>query len=161
MNSLVWVALVIVTFIIQASLLPLLSFSGIRPDLLLIVVVSCAILSGREKGVGMGFFAGLLQDLASGTVFGTNTLAKLAVGFSFGLAERKVFKENIILPLMITAAATVIHSLIVLGLLFIFGHRVDFLAAVRYNLLPLVAYNVVLSIPVHQIIFRLTQWTAK
>ena len=160
MNTIIWLCVIVMTIVIQSTLLPLVAIKGICPDILLVVVVSYALLSGKEKGVGMGFFAGLLQDLAFGSIFCINTLSKLATGYIFGLAERQVFKEHILLPVTATAVATVFNGLIMFIVLFLLGYKVEIVSSMN-NILPLVGYNVILAIPVHHIVYRLTAFTAK
>ena len=161
MNTIVWLSVIVTTIIIQSTLLPLIAFKGICPDMLLIVVVSYSLLSGKEKGVGMGFFAGLLQDLASGSIFGINTLSKLATGYFFGLAERQVFKEHILLPVTATAVATVFNGIVMFLVLFMLGYKVNIGSAFMNNIVPLVGYNVIIAIPVHYIVYRLIAFTSK
>ncbi|EAX48110.1 Rod shape-determining protein MreD [Thermosinus carboxydivorans Nor1] len=157
MRTLVWSGLILITIIFQAAVIPLIGYKGVRPDLLLIIAVSTGLLFGKEQGVGVGFFAGLIQDLASGNIFGLNTLAKMATGYVAGLAERKVFKENILLPVLATVAATLFHGAIIVVLLAGLGYKVDIAAVFIYNFLPQLAYNVVLAIPVHLLVVRVSR----
>ena len=150
-----WALLIIVSLILQASLLPLFAYNGIRPDLLLVITVSAGLLFGREHGVAIGFFAGLLQDLASGGIFGLNTLPKLLLGFAAGTIERKVFKEHILLPLTAVMLATIASYGLLLLLLIVLGYKVDLIAAAVHNLLPLVIYNMIFAVPVHWVVHRL------
>jgi len=161
MMILIWLGVLMVAMVIQSTLLPLIAINGIYPDILLIIVISYALLSGKEKGVGMGFFAGLLHDLASGSVFGINTLAKLSIGYLVGLTERKVFKEHLLLPIVATAVATVLNGSVMFVILFLLGYKVQMVSALMNNILPLVAYNVVIAIPVHFIVYRLIAFTAE
>jgi len=160
MKTTIWLGMIIATIIIQSTLLPLVAIKGVCPDMLLVVVISYSLLSGKEQGVGMGFFAGLLQDLAFGSIFGINTLSKLATGYICGLAERKVFKEHVLLPVAATAVATVFNGLVVFILLLMFGYKVDITSAIMNNIVPLVGYNVIIAIPVHHIVYRLTAFTS-
>lgn len=157
----IWLGVILVTMIIQSTLLPLIAVAGTYPDMLLVVVVSYSLLSGKEKGVGIGFFAGLLQDLALGSVFGTNTLSKMAIGYFLGLAERKVFKEHVLLPVATTAVATIFNCFAIFTLLSVFGYKVDIIASMINNALPLALYNLVIAIPVHHLIYRLIKFTAE
>ena len=161
MKTIIWLVVIVVTIIIQSTLLPLIGIKGICPDILLVIVVSYALLSGKEKGVGMGFFAGLLQDLAFGSIFGINTLSKVATGYICGLAERKVFKEHVLLPVAATAVATVFNGLVMFMVLFMLGHKVDVGSAIINNVVPLVGYNVIIAIPVHHIVYRITAFTSR
>lgn len=161
MKTSIWLGVMIATIIIQSTLLPLVAIKGVCPDMLLVVVVSYALLSGKEQGVGMGFFAGLLQDLAFGSIFGINTLSKLATGYICGLAERKVFKEHVLLPVAATAVATVFNGLVMFVVLLMLGYKVDIGAAIMNNIVPLVGYNVIIAIPVHHLVYRLTAFTSR
>jgi rod shape-determining protein MreD len=161
MKTVIWLGVIIVTIVIQSTVLPLITIKGVYPDLLMVIVVSYSLLSGKEKGMGIGFFSGLLQDLAFGNIFGINTLAKMAVGYIFGLAERKVFKEKVLLPVVATAVATLLHSLVGAVVLFLLGYKFDIVTSLMNNVLPLMGYNVMIAIPIHHVVYRLTTFTAE
>ena len=59
----VWSALVISAIIIQTTILVDFFVNGLKPDLLLIIVVLTSIILGKHHGVTIGFFSGLLEDL--------------------------------------------------------------------------------------------------
>lgn len=157
MKAVFWGIIVIAALMIQATVMPLLAFQGVQPDLLLIVVVSSSLLLGKDQGVSIGFFSGLLQDLVGGNIFGLNTLSKLITGYLFGMAERKVFKEHIFLPVLAMAVATICNSAISFILLFLLGYKIELMSAIINTVLPLLMYNVVVAIPVHQVIYRVSQ----
>lgn len=156
MRPLVWGLVLVFFLVLQATALPLVAIGGVRPDLMLIATISAGLLLGREHGVGVGFFAGLLQDLASGNIFGLSVLAKTTAGYLAGLMERKVFKENILLPLMAVMLGTVLHSAVTLFVLMACGYKVD-IPVETANTLYLTGYNVVLAIPVHRFIFYIAK----
>lgn len=157
MMQLFWALLLVITLILQVSILPLIAYAGNKPDLLLMITLSAGLLYGREHGVGIGFFAGLLQDLAAGGIFGLNTLSKVLVGYVAGMAERKVFKEHILLPLFSVGAATAAQYIFHLLLLFLFAYKVNFVDAIMRNLIPMVIYNMLFSVPMHGIVYKLGQ----
>ncbi|MDD4601199.1 hypothetical protein SDC9_09032 [bioreactor metagenome] len=157
MRLVVWTLIIVCTTVIQATIIPLLSIKGVSPDLLLIVVVSASLLYGKDHGVGIGFFAGLVQDLASGNIFGVNTLSKLSIGYLFGLAERKVFKEHILLPVLAVAVATVMSGLFAILLLMLLGCKIDFVSALINRVFSAVFYNMLFSIPIHKAIYHLNK----
>ncbi len=156
MKPFAWALFLVVTLVVQTTVLPLIAVAGARPDLLLLVVVSAGLLLGREHGVGMGFFAGLLQDLASGNVFGVNVLSKTAAGYVAGLVEQKVFKENVLLPLLAVILATVFNNALMLVMLAFLGFAVDIPTAVA-NTMFVLGYNTVLAIPVHRIVYHMAK----
>ena len=150
-----WALLFLTVLLLQAVFLPVFFAQGLRPDLFLIITVSAGLLYGREHGVGFGFFTGLVQDLAAGGIFGLHSLPKLLIGFAAGTAERKVFKEHILLPLAAMAVATTVQYLMTLALLFLFGFKVEVIPAVMHNLLPLVFCNMLFSVPLHWVVHKI------
>ena len=77
-----WALFTVVLYVMQSSILPLISWHEISADLLLVAVVSVSILRGSQEGVTFGFFAGLLQDLATGTFFGVDIFSKMVIGYA-------------------------------------------------------------------------------
>lgn len=152
----VWAGLLFFTVAVQAVLLPFIFSNGIKPDILLIIVVASGLLAGREQAVGIGFFAGLMQDFASGNIFGLNTLSKMATGYIAGLAERKVFKESILLPVLAIILATLLNSAMIQALLFLLGYKVEVVSMLRHQILPSLGYNILFCIPIHRLIYRIT-----
>jgi rod shape-determining protein MreD len=96
-------------------ILDLIRVGNFTPDLLLILVVWIAIREGRFTAVVAGFFIGLLFDIVSADVIGTNALAKTVGGFIAGFFYREG-KEDLILGsfrfLIITFIASVFHNLV-------------------------------------------------
>lgn len=149
-----WSALVISALIIQTTILVDLFINGLKPDLLLIIVVLTSIILGKHHGVTIGFFSGLLEDLASGTFFGLNTLIKMFIGFIFGSVEQQVFKEHRMLPLLAMSIATVLNYVLSLAFLVLLGANINFNMTLLYNLLMVLTYNVIISLFAHKLLYR-------
>ena len=146
---LLWLAFVCGLFVVQASFLPLLSYGGISPDLMLLLVVSMSFLQGSRMGVFMGFLAGLLQDLVTGTFFGVNIFSKMLIGYIGGIFSNRVFKEQVFLPLFASVLATGLNYVIVLLIMLLLGYSYSMPSHLETVLLPMLWYNVLLAVPVH------------
>jgi rod shape-determining protein MreD len=70
-----FVALVVTAAILQVSGLDLIPLPYIHPDLVLVVVVGCALAAGPVAGAGTGFGAGLLMDLVPPAAHAVGRLA--------------------------------------------------------------------------------------
>lgn len=146
---LIWGIVLACSYILQTSFLPLVNFYGIGADVLLLVTVSFGLLKGQRLGGLLGFMAGLLQDLASGTFLGTNTFSKMLIGYVFGLASQRVFKEKFFLPIMSAIVATFLNYFILAILVLLLGYRFNFLQHLQMVFLPTIIYNSVAAFPVH------------
>lgn len=145
---------VIVLYVIQSSILPLLAWREISADLLLVAVVSVSFLQGSRAGVTFGFFAGLLQDLATGTFFGVDIFSKMVIGYGCGAFARHFFKEQYLLPVFSVIAASAANYFIILLFMILLGYRFDWMEQISGLLLPMTAFNAIFAIPVHM-------WTQK
>lgn len=155
MRALVWVSAIIVLSILQVSLMPLIAFKGVKPDLLLIFVTCAGMLFGKEKGVGIGFFGGLMQDIFLEGFFGFNILTKMFLGYFFGLAEHKVFKESILLPIVAVFGASIFSVAATIAATWLNGCIIDIYGGVLYFVWPFLLYNLLFAIPIHRIVFKI------
>jgi rod shape-determining protein MreD len=80
----------LVLAVIKVVLLDLIAVSSITPDLILILVVWIALKEGQFVALFAGFTCGLLFDIVSIDVIGTNALTKTIVGLIAGW----FYKEN-------------------------------------------------------------------
>ena len=59
-----------ISFLLQSTVFQAISFAGIVPNLMLIVVSSVGLLRGKKEGLFVGFFCGLLIDIFFGFYLG-------------------------------------------------------------------------------------------
>jgi rod shape-determining protein MreD len=102
---LVWSAVLIISLILQSTLLehPVLVT---KPDLLLVIIVLWGLLRGSREGAQLGFFFGLVEDLFVGKYIGLNLLSKALAGYVAGWGESRFYKENLLLPAVGLLVAT-------------------------------------------------------
>lgn len=82
--------LVVMALVLQVAIFPHLAWEGIVPNFCLLVVVAAALVRGPSFAATLGFFAGLLLDLAppADHVAGRWALALVVVGFVAGLMRQ-------------------------------------------------------------------------
>lgn len=109
LRSIIYLGLIILTLIIQLGFLHILSIDGFLPDLLLILIIWITIQEDRFYGIITGFLAGLLFDLFSEDILGSNALIKASAAYlagSLGKLEIQISKTNnlrFILSILIAA----------------------------------------------------------
>ena len=70
--------------ILQLTIVPLISFERVSPDLILILLVYYTLKNGQIYGTLLGFSFGFLFDLISGGLLGSSMFAKTLSGFIAG-----------------------------------------------------------------------------
>ena len=160
-NFLLWAAFIGGAYVIQSAFLPLISYHGIGPDLLLLLVVSFSFLRGVRPGIFMGFLVGLLQDLATGTFFGMDIFSKMLVGACCGAFSNRVFKEQFFLPIFSSLAATMMNYLSLAVVVLLLGYRFNPILHLQMFLLPMLCYNVLFAWPMHLLVHWVCDKTAE
>lgn len=104
------VALVLVTAaILQTSLLPFLSLSGFRPDLLLLVTIAFALRDGLLTGLRVGFAAGVLVDLLlNESPVGLTALVFVGVAYAVGVARPFLAPDSWTAPVILSTMGTLL-----------------------------------------------------
>jgi rod shape-determining protein MreD len=101
--------------VIQVALLDFISIDGVTPDLLLIFCVWVTLKEGKFTGLFAGFLTGLIFDVVSMDVVGTNALAKTAACLIAGWFYRENKTNQIVgsfLFLLIILLCSLLHNLI-------------------------------------------------
>lgn len=91
-----------------------LTFSGIKPDLALIVVYLVGLIGGEGQGVGAGLILGYLMDLMSGGEWWIHLATKPTLGLLAGLLGRTLVNINVIFTGVIIALCSIIQGFIFL-----------------------------------------------
>lgn len=83
-------ALVVVALVLQVAVFPHVAWEGIVPNFCLLIVVAAALVRGPAFAATLGFFAGLMLDLAppADHVAGRWALALVVVGYVAGLMRQ-------------------------------------------------------------------------
>ena len=84
MNLLKNILIGLLLVLLQFTLLNLLTIRGIKPDLIVLFIISRALMEGPTAGMIWGFFFGLLLDTISGGLTGLGALAYSLAGFLAG-----------------------------------------------------------------------------
>lgn len=103
--------------ILQSTLFSHLMIAGVKPDLLLVLVLFNSFFRGPYQGACFGFFIGFLEDLYLGSFWGMNALAKASTAFLVGWLLKGAFWEKILIPVL----ALFLGSLFNGSLLFLMG----------------------------------------
>lgn len=137
--------IVILNLILQSTVFQWVKIYGVLPNTALILVISFAIHNGKNKGATIGFFVGILQDIVFGRIIGINALIFMIIGYLIGLMDQKIFKENLAIPFILTAIASLLYETTNLLLIFLLGYRIELINVMKKMLIVGVIYNSILS----------------
>ena len=156
-----WAFLIILMYAAQTSLLPYIGFNGVSANLMLLLTVSTAFLHGYRHGILMGLVTGFLQDVTTGSYFGCSIFSYMIIGWFFGKFSDRIFKEQLLFPVLSAPLAAGIYFLIMTTLLLLIGYKIDFLQSVQTILQPMIFYQVAFSWLVHKLTYDFYKFTKR
>ena len=131
--------------ILQTTSLNRLSILGIKPDLLLILVIFFGLYKGPLSGACYGFLAGILLDLFSPAPLGTNAFSKTVLGFLAGAVAPLLYFEAPLIQGLLLFIGMFLEGMILFILLSSFQLVPSFSYSFLYIILPAALYTSLLT----------------
>lgn len=136
--------------ILQLTVLDYIKIAGVKPDILLIVVIFFGLFLGKGPGLESGFAAGLAKDLFALDFFGINAFVFALTGLLAGsLGERfsrESRKTQVLLVTLLTAFSMTLHFIIVsIFSKWVYLNFGEYLAG---SIMPTCIYTALASIPI-------------
>jgi rod shape-determining protein MreD len=109
--------LVFVAALLQSTVVVRLVVRGVKPDLVLIIVVISTLIYGGKAGLLWAFLGGIGVDLFSGGPLGISSLGLMFAALVSGVGHRVLSRYHLLVPLGASALGTLIYGLVYMGLL--------------------------------------------
>jgi rod shape-determining protein MreD len=91
---------------------------GVKPDLVLLLVISGTLIYGSRSGIFWAFIGGIALDLFSGGPFGASSLALIAATLVVGIGHRTLSRYNILVPIGAIMIGTLVYGVVYIVILF-------------------------------------------
>ncbi|MEZ4861828.1 MAG: rod shape-determining protein MreD [Caldilineaceae bacterium] len=131
--------LVLIAALLQSTVAALIVIRGVKPDLVLILVLTATLVYGGRSGIAWAFIGGIGLDLFSGGPMGASSLALMAATAVASLGYRVLSRYNLWVPIGVSVVGTLLYGAVYVGILTFLREAAQ---------LPVLAG---LAIPVHQI----------
>lgn len=147
--------IIILNLILQSTVMQYIRIYDVLPNTALILVISFAIYNGKNKGAIIGFIIGVLQDIVFARIVGLNTLLYMLTGYLVGATNQKIFKDNLIIPFIMTALATTFYESINMLFIYLLGYRIELFNVFKKMLVVEVLYNSIMSVFIYIYVSKL------
>jgi len=116
--------LLILLALLQATLLPAVPYVGIRPDLVLLLVLTWTMVRGTTEGAVGAFVGGLALDIFSPLPLGSHALAMLLTVVPIGWLGAPFYRGNLVYPIAGAFLSTMLYNMLLLLLSLFAGQGV-------------------------------------
>ena len=151
-----YILIVFIALLLQATVFNNIIIFGIRPNIVLILVISIAIVAGSFQGSVVGFFSGFFMDIFFTSEIGFYSLLMLYTGLIAGIINKKMYKESVLIAMFLTFLLSIVYEILVYFLgIFILGDR-NFVFAFREIIIIEALINSILAIFVYIFVVKLS-----
>ena len=158
MRVFITAVIILVNFILQTTLFPLLSIGGVFPNTALIIVTSYALLRGSKEGAVVGAATGLLQDVFFNTSIGFYSVLYILISVLIGRSQKNFYRENYFLPALFCILTACIFEVILFFTGFLYQRNMNLFFFLFHVLLPEIIYTAVVTIPFYRLLFGINEW---
>lgn len=151
MGSVIGIVLLGLLAVLQASLVNHLRLLDGRPDVVLLAVVGWSLAAGPGPAMTWGLIGGLFLDLLSGHPFGTCALTLTIIAYLTSRAASRFWSAHPLTPLAVILVASAVFYSTELAALLLMGHSLDLTYAALRVALPGTFLNLLLALPVSQL----------
>ena len=147
--------LLFLAVVVQATIMGSIQIFGGTPDLVLVLLLVCALLRGSVFGAIGGFWAGFLLDTVYLGTLGVTSLLLTLAGYWIGRYGETTGRDRAHAPFVSVAVVTVLFAVGELALHFLLGEPVETRAALVDSMPGTLLLNLLLTVPVYALVRRL------
>ena len=149
--------IIIVCYLLQATLFQTLSFASISPNLLIVVTSAFGFMRGKKEGIWIGMFCGICMDIFYGGTIGFYALLYMYIGFFNGYFRKLYYPEDIKLPMLLIGGSDLLYNLAVYFFIFIFRSKFAFDYYLINIIIPELVYTMLVTIVLYMILLKINQ----
>lgn len=144
--------LIFICFLLQCTVFHTLAFSGIVPNLMIVLTASFGFMRGEKTGLLIGFFCGLLVDIFFGNTIGFYALLYMYIGYMNGKFSAIFYPQDIKLPIALILGSDCFYGLVCYVIMFLLRSRFEFGYYFVHIILPEIVYTIVVTIFLYPLI---------
>lgn len=150
LRRIIVILIVIVGFLLQSSVFSAISMGGIVPNILIIITSSFGFMRGKNEGMVIGFFCGLIMDVFYGDILGFYALVYLVIGYLNGFFRSIFYPEDIKLPMILITASELAYCFLCFIFLFMLRGKFHLGYYFVHIFLPEIAYTILVTLLVYK-----------
>lgn len=154
----IYLFILIFAMVFQSTFFEYIQLVDIKPNLMLITIVSFAYIRGEKEGGIIGFTGGLLQDCFFGLYVGSNTFIYSVIGYICGNICKGFYKENFFIATGIITGATLIYNFMYYVINILLRGYTDIFYFMKNIIVPEMVYNALISLLIYNLIFIFNEW---
>jgi len=155
------ILLILLFFVLQTSVFPMISLAGIIPNTLIILVSCVGFMQGDRAGMFVGFACGFLLDISSFNIFGFNTLIYMFIGYLNGMFHNFFYLKDLKIPVIMITSSDLAYCILTYFFLFVLRSRFDIGFYFVNIILPEVVFTLLISVILYPLLWVIEAYIFK
>lgn len=149
MSYYIGITLVVLTALLESSVLPLFRIEGLQPNLTLVLLMAWLIIRGAEEAYVLIPVAGILLGLLDGALIGTALLAMAPVALLQEVRGAQLNEKGLLMAIVFTAIMSLVYNYTYLLVFTLQGEAGAWTEATTRVILPTTFINVAVLVPLY------------
>ena len=145
----------------QTTLMSYFEVASIRPNLVVILTASFALMCGSRTGMIIGFSSGILLDLFSGGTLGFFALIYTWIGYAAGYTYRIFYDDDIKTPLLLIGICDICYGFYQYVTTFMIRGRINVFFYLGRIIIPEMIYTVIFAVFLYQLNYYVNKKTVR
>ena len=143
--------MMLILYLLQTTIFGKIAIAGIKPNVMIVLVVLIGYRYGKIPGMMMGFFTGLLLDFTEADYIGYYAMFYMAIGYLVGFGNKIYNNDSTIIPLGLIGASDLTLNFFIFVTGFLLRNRLD----LPYYLIRIMLPEAIYTVVVAAILYRL------
>jgi rod shape-determining protein MreD len=157
MSTLIGIPLLAILAILQSVIFNDLTLLDGRPDLILLTVVAWGINGRSREAMIWGLLGGLFLDQLSGIPLGTSAIILIIIAYLVSFTEGRFWEANFLMPMGVMMLFSLLYHFLNIVIMWVLGKPMDLTFLIVRVILPSTFLNLILALPVSQLIRSLSR----
>ena len=144
--------MMIILYLIQTTIFNKIAIAGIKPNVVIILVVFIGYKYGKIPGMIMGFFMGLFLDLTEADYVGYYAVIYLTIGYLMGFGNKLYNGDFNLIPVGLIGVSDLMLNFMIFITGFLLRNRLDLPYYVIRIILPEAVYTMIVAALFYRII---------
>lgn len=149
--------IILISFLLQSTILPHFLFASVGPNLLIIVTSAFGFMRGKKEGIFVGLVCGIFIDVFWGTSLGFNMLLFMVIGYMNGSFHRLFYDDDIKLPIGLIGVSEFLYGIITCFCIYVLRGDFAFMTHLVHIILPELVYTILATLVLYQIILHINK----
>lgn len=146
----------IIVIAMQQAIFSKINIAGAGVEIVFVYVVCFALLRDEVECLAISLFCGIIVDTFFPGLFGINTITYVAISYFLCQIEKRIYKDAIIIPLLLTLGMSIIKALLFYVYFYISSIKFDLTDIYMKVLVMEPLYNAIICIFMYKLIKKIS-----